>query len=154
MQVRVRLVQHLLGKDPDKVRDNQVRVPTQVKVLMAKDLGKVKGHQARVPTQARFLQDKDPLGRPPGKVRVTQATDPRGDKAPNLVKVHQVKAPNRLALPSKKVHLLNKDLGPNSKGHQALGLILENQQRAEVLLVSRWLESPAVDSVHCVRPPS
>jgi len=97
-----------LGRPPGKDKDNQAR-----------DLNLAKEHLV-----------KDPLGRPRGKVRVNQAKEPQGNKAPNQVKHHQVKSPNRGALPSKKVDLLNKDLGsldPISKGHQALWHIPENQ---------------------------
>ncbi len=166
-QARVPLAKDPLGRDPGKVRDHQARGPNQARVPLAKDPlgrppGKVrdhqaKDHQARDPNQARVPLAKDPLGRPPGKVRDHQAKVPQGNRPPNQVKDHQVKAPNRVALPSKKVDPLNKDLGsldPNSKDHQALGLILESQLRAEGLLVSRGLESLEVDSVHCVRPPS
>ncbi len=129
----------------------------QGKDPLGRDPGKVRDHRVRGPNQARVPLAKDPLGRPPGKVRDHQAKVPQGNRPPNQVKHHQVKAPNRVALPSKKVDPLNKDLGsldPNSKDHQALGLILESQLRAEGLLVSRGLESLEVDSVHCVRPPS
>lgn len=116
-----------LVRDPDKDRDHQARDQNLAKVLQAKDPlgrppGKDRDHQARGQNLARVL-----LGRPPGKVRVNQAKDPQGNRPPNQVKDHQVKVPYSMALPSKKVDPLSKDLGslaPNSKGHQALGLIL------------------------------
>lgn len=119
-------------------RQNRVRAlldrgQSQDKDPPGRDPGKVRDHQARGLNQARVPLAKDPLGRPPGKV-----------------KDHQVQAPNKVGLPNKDLVSLD----PNSKGHQALGLILESQLRAEGLLVSRVLGNLEVDSVHCVRPPS
>ena len=164
-QARVHLVKDPQGRDPGKVRDHQARGLNQARVPLAKDPlgrdpGKVRDHQARGLNQARVPLAKDPLGRDPGKVRdhqarglnqarVPLAKDPLG-RPPGKVKDHQVQVPNRVGLP-------NKDLGsldPNSKGHQAMGLILESQLKVEGLLVSRGLGSLEVDSVHCVRPPS
>lgn len=138
------------GRDLSKGRDHQARGPNQPRVPRAKDPlggpGKAKDHQARGPKQDRVPlvkgpnQAKDPLGRDPGKVRDNQG-----------------RVPNRVALPSKKVDPLNKGLGslvPDSKDHQALGLFLGSQLRAEGLLASRGLGSLEVASVPCVRPPS
>lgn len=131
---------------------NRVRVLLDKGQSQGRDPSKVRDHQVRGPNQARVPQAKDHLGRPPGKVRDHQAKDPRGNRPQNQVRDHQVKAPNRVALPSKKVDPLNKD--PNSKDHQALGLILESERRMEGLQVSRRLGNLQEDSVHCVRPPS
>lgn len=139
----------------NRVKDPQGRVQSQGKDPLDKDLDKAKDHQARGPDQARVLLAKvllakDPLARLPDKVRDHQAKDSQGSKPPNQVKDHQVQVPNRVAPHRKELGSLN----PKSKDHKAQQHINGSQLKVVDPLVSRGQESPGVDSVHCVRPPS
>lgn len=97
-----------LGRDQGKVKDHQARVPNRHRDHLDMGQSKVRESQAKGPDQVRVPLVKDHLGRDPDKVRVHQ---------------------------DKKMDLLNKDPGSlhQDRDHQAHGLILGSNLRAEVL---------------------
>lgn len=117
-----------LGRDRGKVKDHRARVPNLHRDHRGMGQSKVRDSQAKGPGQVRVPLVKDHLGRDPGKARVHQ---------------------------DKKMDPLNKDLGSLhlNRDHQAQGLILGSNLRAEVL-GSRERQSLGEGSVRCVRPPS
>lgn len=129
-----------LGRDQSQVKDPLDRDQNQVKDHLGRDPGKVRDQQVRDPNQARVLLAKAP----------------QGNRHPDQGKHHQVKVPNRVALPSKRVDPHHKDLESldlNSRDLRALGLNLVNLLRVEGLLLSKVLESLEVRFVHCAKPP-
>lgn len=129
-----------LGRDQSQVKDPLDRDQNQAKDHLGRDPGKVRDQQVRDPNQARVLLVKAP----------------QDNRHPDQGKHHQVKVPNRVALPSKRVDPHHKDLESlelSSRDHRALGPNLVNLLRVEGLLLSKVLRSLAVHFVHCVKPP-
>lgn len=145
---------------PSREQNHQPRGPNKGLVLRDHNREDHK-NRVRVPLDRGQSQGKVRLGRDPGKVRDHQdrglnkaraplAKDLQGNRHQNQVQDHRVKAPNRVALPNKKVHHHHHrdpgSLDPSSKGHRGPRHSRGSRQRKGPL------RSLQVGSVLCAKP--